>query len=1036
MNKFDVYHYDSINKQWIQLDNVAYPLGIGDFLDERLDEAYITFYDRTEHYRSSTVFKIICFEGGAEQAPIYFVLDSDSVTEFPVGSRIFKHSAHLIEPTKLLEGVLCQTISFTNELGDSDEGIHESTLNYCIPTVFGSPVSNIDTALLDVNFGIKNIIKGSTQITLPTIEDVGAKFAKALNSVASFETYFMLYEGESKITVINGSETITTYTQDEEITLSPKTDLEIEYYLTMYYIVSNDPNPGTQYNVSSVLTFTPSIVGGIYPTLPYTITSMTNRCLMLAEPLFNKSVNGRIYPRFVFDTTYYYNRERVFPGSQAEYYDSIFADEITLSKATLREQLKSIGRLIHAEPRVKISEQVSTGWRRDLIYTVVYDKYGEINTATALIGKPYSYKALSQSINEYCTSIRTNASNLVNSLDYGVGVVSDPESGSNYSVRSLRAESTGARIEGSNAIAETANPIYKLIKVECGILSNDGTYALPPTDITPFVHEKAKYDLMSSYGNVYPNTKGLALYYVQGEPNIHGLFYRASVPLGAISNVFEYYSIVRILALCTGKTYNEISGYISTYREASLVFRVTYIPMYSTTLTHSKQLYEPGIDSFSQIYNQTENIIEAKYYGENIKGTAMKLGNVSEERTYMLPKRSALPKCGEIIDGYTIAAVNSEMLPMYVKCTVALSKDYNRINEYVGINSHKRVYEVSEREAYDRDILIHENVVFSTSNIESASGVMLSAPGHTLWMLRDVYKNDPKEITDVVAKSGGHTVNLPVISAAFGNAMVFTWKYKDNYSAGQSSVYVSGSGVSGQWGVETPYGDLYGRANLYEMHLFHGPLASRLSNDEPKKYPYLIPNLDGINVPDLSGSPISTANSGEYIMKKDSREKINTVNYEVEFRTTEKDLIIGSALASSNPLVTRITDSFYIYALKRPVNKFMRTISIDDVYLDGNGEPVILANLNEIGLKTSLGVSTNYPQNASRLVFPKSDFPGSCYWAITTELKQQPRGPFLHPDGTTESVTEWVGGDVLLAGLNEVKNDKPLYSDLYLSIQK
>lgn len=1040
MNSFEIFVYDNLAKTWSEIPNVAFPLGTGDYLDERLDECYVTFYNGVNHYTSSTVFKIIVDEDGTETV-LYYVLDSDSSNEIKVGAGLYKHTLHLLEPTKLLEGILCQTICFTNELGNSKDGIFESTLNYCIPTVFGSPENDIDAALLNVNFGIPGVLKFNQPITLPSLYNVAELFENAINSVASLGVeYTINYTGNDKgdivLKVYNGTDEITEEYITQEVTLQPKQGIIIEYNIPIELSTIGQVSSGVYFLVT--LTFTPPVIGGKYSTFPYTITSMTNRCLALAEPLF-KNANNRIYPRFIFDgTTYYYDREGIGVGSQSEYYENVFADEITLSNATLREQLKSIGKLIHAEPRVTISETPLGSGMYNLTYVVRYEKYGENETATALVGKPYSYRKLSQSINEYCTKIRTTAANLVNSLDYDIGVVSDPQTSGEYGVKSLRAESTGVRIEETNAIAETANPIYKLIKVECGILSNDSGYAISLTDITSFVHEKSEYDLMSSYGTVYPNSKAIALYYEQGRPNINGLFFRANVPASVISSVFEYYSIVRILSICTGRSNNEISDLIANNGVASISFRVTYIPLYSTTLSHSKQLYTPGLVDFSQIYNQSENIIEARYYGENIKGAAMKLGNVSEERTYMLPNRSALPKCGEIIDGYTIAAVDSEMLPNYVKCTVALSKDYNRINEYVGINSHKRVYEVSEREAYNRDILIHEYVVFSKANLESDANTMLRDPGKTLFMLRDTYKRDPKEITDVVAISGGRSINLPVISASFGNAMVFTWKYKDNYSAGQSSVYESAGAISGQWGVEVPYSDIYGRANLYEIYLFHGPFVSLLPSSEQPKYPYLMPDIDGLTLPDNLGeiSPISTANSGEYILKKDSREKLNTVNYEIEFRTTETDLIIGSALASSNSLVARIEDNFYIYALKNPANKFKRAITIEDVYLDDNGAPVILANTNEISFKTSQNEDTSYPADAKRLIFPNSSFSRSCYWALARELKEETRGPFFFPNGTIETVTEWTGGELLLAGLNEVQPGGKIYNDLYISVRR
>ena len=58
-------------------------------------------------------------------------------------------------------------------------------------------------------------------------------------------------------------------------------------------------------------------------------------------------------------------------------------------------------------------------------------------------------------------------------------------------------------------------------------------------------------------------------------------------------------------------------------------------------------------------------------------------------------------------------------------------------------------------------------------------------------------------ITNVIAHGESYsgtplnTVNLPVISSAFGNSISFSWKYEDNYSAGAVSDYQNDGKVSG-----------------------------------------------------------------------------------------------------------------------------------------------------------------------------------------------------------------------------------------------
>ena len=45
------------------------------------------------------------------------VVASDNVTELPAGSGKYKHELYLIERTKLLEGYIGQSLTFTNALG-------------------------------------------------------------------------------------------------------------------------------------------------------------------------------------------------------------------------------------------------------------------------------------------------------------------------------------------------------------------------------------------------------------------------------------------------------------------------------------------------------------------------------------------------------------------------------------------------------------------------------------------------------------------------------------------------------------------------------------------------------------------------------------------------------------------------------------------------------------------------------------------------------------------------------------------------------
>ncbi len=97
----------------------VFPFSSGELLDERLDEAYVTFYSRTKEYKPLTEFRITHYVDGVQDGDIeYYILATDNSAEFPSGSGRYKHQVYLIERTKLLEGVICPSITFTNATKD------------------------------------------------------------------------------------------------------------------------------------------------------------------------------------------------------------------------------------------------------------------------------------------------------------------------------------------------------------------------------------------------------------------------------------------------------------------------------------------------------------------------------------------------------------------------------------------------------------------------------------------------------------------------------------------------------------------------------------------------------------------------------------------------------------------------------------------------------------------------------------------------------------------------------------------------------
>lgn len=933
----------------------VFPLTYGQMLDERLNEAYLhvrkcsasIFHPDTE-FRIDVIENVGVIGEDEKTTSFYYIVARDNAIERPIGSGMYRHEIYLIERTKKLEGIICQSITFTNPKGN-------------VYTDAAQLLPSVNTVEILSNEGYTS--QGSAEpFKITSYKNPiasGALFrVEPISSIIDQTDFWVTTGYKLKISDGINSENYNGDQANEAHLFSVLgNNLQITYEFSGQYAGIGEST--YHYTVS----FSFSVVENRYPIRPYTIADCIDRCLLLAEPLF-----GNEQPRYSLDP------------SQREKYAAIYAPQFSMTQCTLREQLKVIGGYIHAEPRLTEDDYIH------------FDDLGEGEEWEP--SEPYVFNQQSQDINEYCTSVDTSASNIINSMDYAQGVIYSPNSAD---VLTVRTESVYARVNEENGFAYTQFPIYDVVKVECGVFNEgDGGFFIEPVDITPYVFEEAEYTAnLSSFQGQFPNAKQYAIYYKRGANNIRGLFFK---PQNVISASLEFFSIVNILSTVTGKSEGSIRNELTpdglngdgTAYASGLCFRISYIPYYSTRFAHGKQYVDEIKDNFTKIYNQSENLIETRYYGENIKGVAMRLGNVEQTRTYRFSSLASVPQIGQTLDGYAISAVNVSVLPTSnfgIKITVALSKDFNRISQYVGIQSRKRTYEVSESEAYQRNVLIREYCVIGKEMTYPLGAFRYPNA------LICIFKNT-EGLTPISAASScrdgieGSGTLLPVVSSSFGNVMTFSWSYKDNYSAGDRLAPQTLNNASGYFQNDVPYCDYYGRISEYSFNL----LSKEYYSDNNTKEEAL--NLPRKSYIEARGSGISTDYNGNYKMMKDSREVIN-MNFALEFKSNIKSIIVGSALAANCPLVRNMegqAERFtpLLFALNSKVGKFQQRITEALT----NGITFVSGGDNTVYIE----IPASFQNTPWAICLPQ-----------TTEQKTYDK------NGTPETVTEKSGGDILLA---------------------
>ncbi len=976
LNSAAVY-VDGINRT----SRTVMPIKWGNFLDERLDECHLAIrHVKKKNFEPLTPVEIqltneIYWKTGVhkiservrEQTKRY-IIANDSAVESPIGSGYYNHDLYLIEVTKIAECYAVDTLTFTNVMRVYGDDIGE----YVSPIGTLAPQRDEHTRMYDY---YKSPVPLGTSLQILTVTVLNGGFNYGIEP------------DKIKITYPDG----TTEEYDDKHTYTKTLILDQLGTYTITYTGSSGISSTTYYDFSYTIATTENPV----PLKKWTITDVINRTLDLAEPLRKgekprfrlngMSGDGKIIP------------EGEDGAGQAARFNKILSPEMSFTKQTLRECLQAIGKVIHGEPRLTPKKDGDEWY-----YEVSYDMYASQDKSNIKY-MPYITKSVQHVIENYTSYLDSNAENLVNQLDKYSGVMVEPYADG---AKTLRTENMYVRIEEGNMIIPTQYPIYSVDKLEY-VYADGGE--MKSLDITQWLFEKSVYDtLLKSYSDAQPYSKAYGIYYAQGSKNIGGLNFKLEKP---VLQAFEKYAIVNIISQASNKTAIIPTDY------PAMAFRVTYTPFYNARVGQTKAYYKDFSRPAALIYNQQSNVIESRYYGENLKGAVARLGNIELSLTYFLSNLSQIPKAGQMFDkDYYISAVAVEFLPTVIKCTIGLSKDFNRLSSYIGISSVKRYSEISQTQAVERNTLYHEYIVIGEKELADTDCLINDAflfwVGLTFFQGIESPVSGLGRITNVCAwgttyqgNSAGGAVNLPVISSAFGNSISFSWKYQDNYSAGATSEYVENAfegNVSGYFQNSYSYTDYYGR-----VYYYHFDLQPKGPDITPENYQQVGEKLPGGSVPAASSGFVSTIGQTPYVLRKDNREALQ-INFQIDFVTNLENMIIGSALASYNPAV-RGTDARLaearLYVFPTELNKFTDHVEAF--------EDVKLSDLPSAALKSGDLADGCWELNAEN--FPAS----GKSWAIVTP--QYTKTETVEDEtGEKYEQTQYYGGDLLIGQNIEV----------------
>lgn len=604
-----------------------------------------------------------------------------------------------------------------------------------------------------------------------------------------------------------------------------------------------------------------------------TITEVVNSVLSTIETLRESET-----PRFSFNS------------EQAEKYSKISSPEFTLT-GTLWEQLSQIGEYIHSIPRL----------RNNVIY---FDELGSSeHIQHPLTNHVSSIKKFD--IEQFALSLDSNVDNFMNteSISGNLGI-SEPF---NTGFKTVRTDVSNVVMTDQNIFIETKYPIEKVLRVTCGYVDGETNIV---GDITAYIYEESEYLTLSSYSDLYPLSKGFALKYVTGKNNITQLDFKLP---NEFNPVFEDYAIINIIK-------NKLGYDIKSQNIQKLQFNVTYIPVISGRVKQVKS-YIGDIETNSSLaYNQTAQKISSVAYGEALKGAIARLGNPEISRVYILEDVSLIPDVGRKFDDeYYVSAVKCEYYKDFIRCEVVLSKNFNKLNEYVGIKNDVRFYEISEKQAVDSQILYEDYCVigddFQSDNKSILTDINTFALSFSTNSHPDYSVVHIAEVTGYSKGVAHETVVLPVSSYALGNSLLFNFRYDDSYSAGNTVIQKGLTRVQ----YQLPYTDERGELDSLKIRLGETLFNANNFEDAVEKGD-LFPKDEIISDNPNNRWSFETGDD-KIVILKDNRE-IPTINYQLHFVSNNKNLVIGKWLTERNPFITYLHQVKYVTVFPTKIGQF------------------------------------------------------------------------------------------------------------------
>lgn len=993
MFEFSVKYLDKYNV-WHEITEWTRPIKNKSTLDESHDETqlFLSCSAIDKPFEPFTRFIINVTEKNTENEIIntetwYRVVVSDEIEQTIFnGEQAYNHDIRLAEATKELERYTVDNLSFTNEWNKAFKislsnayitnkvlskdwynydnfWILKNTIIYYVNkfsgyntydrvsaenTMIGKTLY-ADSYIDDFNFSsiIKMGYQQSDIITIPsvTMSSVNTiKIAKDWDFLTAWltdEYYAEFRQGTATIKLINpyGNETIVS--AGDQVVLSHLGKYKLRYTLARQvrlYVQRTNTWSGSSWRwkesnwydgVTTTLEFEFECMANDSEIPELSIYDILNKLVQVTPTRFADSSSTK----YRLDTSIYTR------------YSNVKSPELIITNKNLWEALKEIGGLINAIPFLNIQDE--NDWN-----VIDYMPLSSEESVSDKVEENYCNSTSYYDSDNFTGSFDMTIDNMINPIDTKEGYI---KSAGYHVAKTIRSEE--AEISETSMDIETTYPIYKINSIKYV------NYALNPTeyDLSEYVQEKALYDTLES--NTENSGKAICLYYTQGKSNIYGLQYKISRnTYAAALNKVAIRKIIQIVANRTLTAEELLYG----------KFIVEYVPYLQARIKLFKtNAPKIGIDT-AMFQNASANVIDARAVGRKNVAVIGRIGNLGYTDSIKVYSLDRIPLKGQRAnDGYFVGTVFTEFDQHHILCSIEYTKDYQKINDYIGVQNLQRYFEVSEKQAIDRFVNTNMFYVFtgndiSVAEINKSKGLNQATGYPTKNYLASLLvdqgygrKINGSILTAYSEKNNAEYVcsktYLNTNAIAVGNSICLITDFMNNYGAGNQakSYYDNVEETTAFMNKAVPYSDVYGRIkhidiqNVTDSNIVYptgninlelqmSALATSLpavtdldSNNEP------VPNSDKYVIADQyqnNNKPtFSLIGCKQDIeLQKDSREIIR-INQQHHFLTADDNIVVGSGMTECCRFIQDNTMKARLVFLRNKIDTYEFKIKDEDI---------------------------------------------------------------------------------------------------------